>query len=221
MLPLQWIGKDNMADHYFTETPESAHKPMCVQADYRGHSFAFRTDSGVFSRTEIDRGSRELLAALPETISGAVLDMGCGYGVLGICIQKLNPGCKLTMADVNKRALALAKENATANGVHAEIIQSDGFTALAGKYFDLIITNPPIRAGKQVIYQMFADAANALTANGALMLVIRKRQGAPSAVMELQTLFQTVTVLAKKGGYWVIRCENSFVYQQKEKREEP
>ena len=210
-----------MADHYFTETPESAHKQMCVQSDYRGHSFVFQTDSGVFSRTEIDRGSRELLAALPETITGSVLDMGCGYGVLGICLQKLNPGCKLTMADVNTRALALAKENAAKNGVQADVVQSDGFAALAGKRFDFILTNPPIRAGKQVIYQMFTDAANALTENGALMLVIRKQQGAPSAVTVLKTLFQTVTIPAKKGGYWIIRCENSFADQRTEKREQP
>ncbi len=210
-----------MADHYFTETPESEHKPMQVQADYRGHTFTFETDSGVFSRTEIDRGTRELMAVLPEAVSGAVLDMGCGYGVLGICLKKLNPNCQLTMADVNTRALALAKQNAAQNGVDADVIQSNGFAALAGNRYDLIVTNPPIRAGKQVIYQIFADAAKALHESGALLLVIRKQQGAPSAVKELETLFQTVTIPAKKGGYWVIRCEQSLANQATEKRDEP
>lgn len=195
-----------MTDHYFTEKPESAHKPMQVQHEYRGHTFTFQTDSGVFSRTEIDRGSRALLSAMPETITGDVLDMGCGYGVLGISLQKCNPECRLTMADINTRALALAKDNAAANGVTAEVVQSNGFSALTGKRFDFVVTNPPIRAGKQVIYAMFSDAAGALRENGVLMLVIRKQQGAPSAVAALQSLFQTVDVIAKKGGYWVIRC---------------
>lgn len=197
-----------MADHYFTEHPESEHRPMSVETEYRGQAFSFQTDSGVFSRTEIDRGTRTLLAAMPETISGTVLDMGCGYGVLGVCLKKTNPGCIVTMADINTRALALAAANAKRNGVEAEVLQSDGFTALSGRQFDLVVTNPPIRAGKQVIYKMFADAAAALRKGGMLLLVIRKQQGAPSAVTALQSLFGAVDTPLKKGGYWIIRCQN-------------
>lgn len=208
-----------MADHYFTENPESAHKPLRFQAEYRGRSFTFQTDSGVFSRTEIDRGSHILLQALPDSITGDVLDMGCGYGVLGICIGKLNPGCRVTMADVNTRALALSAENAAANGVAVQTLQSDGFAQLKSRRFDFIVTNPPIRAGKRVIYAMFADAAAALHDTGALLLVIRKQQGAPSAVTALRDLFQTVEVVEKKSGYWVIRCEHST--RQNQGEEEP
>ncbi len=197
-----------MSDHYFTAMPESPHRPMRFQAEYRGHSFTFQTDSGVFSRTAIDRGSRELLDALPDGLMGDVLDMGCGYGALGVCLQKHNPGCRLTMADINERAVALAAENAAQNGVNAQVLQSDGFEALASGKFDLIVVDPPIRAGKQVVYRMFSDAARALREGGALMLVIRKQQGAPSAVAALRALFQTVNILSKKGGYWVLRCEN-------------
>jgi 16S rRNA (guanine1207-N2)-methyltransferase len=197
-----------MAEHYFSKTPESAHKPLCLQAEYRGHVLSFQTDSGVFSRTEIDKGSRALLTALPERITGDVLDMGCGYGALGICLKKHNPDCRLTMADINERAVALAAENAARNGLDAEVLQSDGFQALTGRMFDWIVTNPPIRAGKQVIYKMFADAAAALQERGKFMLVIRKQQGAPSAVATLQALFHSVDVLEKKGGYWVLCCTN-------------
>lgn len=199
----------HMADHYFTETPESPHKPMRFQTEYRGHTLTFQTDSGVFSRTEIDKGSRTLLDAIPDAIAGDVLDMGCGYGALGVCLKKHNPDCRLTMADINERAVRLAADNAAQNSVDAETIQTNGFAALNGRKFDLIVTNPPIRAGKPVIYGMFADAAHALKAHGALTLVIRKQQGAPSAAAYLQTLFQTVEVLCKKGGYWVLRCESS------------
>jgi 16S rRNA (guanine1207-N2)-methyltransferase len=203
------MGKDDMAEHYFTETPESLHKPLRLQAEYRCHTVVFQTDSGVFSRTEIDRGTRALLDTLPECITGEVLDMGCGYGVLGVCVKKHNPGCRLTMADINARAVELAAANARLNGADAETVQSDGFAALASRRFDLIVINPPIRAGKQVVYRMFSDAARALQPRGALMLVIRKQQGAPSAVTSLGALFQSVEVLQKKGGYWIIRCTGS------------
>ena len=179
---------------------------MRLQTDYRGHALVLDTDSGVFSRTEIDKGSRALLDALPERFAGDVLDMGCGYGALGICFGKASPGCRLTMADINERAVLLAKANARANGVTADVLLSDGFAALAGRRFDLIVINPPIRAGKPVIYRMFQDAATALRDTGALMLVIRKQQGAPSAVVQLRSRFGGVEVLEKKGGYWIIRC---------------
>ena len=106
------------------------------------------TDSGVFSRTEIDRGSEALLAALPETIAGDVLDMGCGYGAIGVSLKKKYPDARLTMVDINTRAAALAEQNARQNGVDAVVLQGDGFATVAGKTFDLIVTNPPIRAGK-------------------------------------------------------------------------
>lgn len=195
-----------MAEHYFTEAPESGHKPLSFGTLYRGQSLTFHTDSGVFSRTELDKGSEALLFFLPETVTGDVLDMGCGYGAIGLSLKKANPGCRLTMVDLNARAAALAKKNAAENGVDATVAQGDGFAAVADKRFDLIVTNPPIRAGKQVVYRMFSDAANALNAGGQFMLVIRKQQGAPSAVQYLRALFQSVDVLSKKGGFWVICC---------------
>ncbi|MBE0600961.1 MAG: methyltransferase, partial [Firmicutes bacterium] len=121
-----------MTEHYYTELPESGHKPLSFQAEYRGHTLTFQTDSGVFSRTELDKGSAALLAALPDNIMGDVLDMGCGYGAIGLCLKKHNPGCRLTMADVNARAAALAGQNAKANGLEATVIQGDGFAAVKG-----------------------------------------------------------------------------------------
>jgi 16S rRNA (guanine1207-N2)-methyltransferase len=198
-----------MAEHYFTETPESAHKPLRFQANYRGHVLNFQTDSGVFSRTELDKGSAALLAMLPDGISGDVLDMGCGYGAMGICLKKANPGCRLTMTDINERAAALAGANAKANGVDAEVLQGDGFAPVAHRKFDWIVCNPPIRAGKQTVYGIFAGAAGALTEHGAFILVIRKQQGAPSALAHLRGLFDTVDILSKKSGFWVFRCGDS------------
>ena len=112
-------------DHYYTSAPQSAHRPAQVKMTYRGHELCFETDSGVFSRTELDRGTEVLLNTLPEEVSGDVLDMGCGYGVIGIAIAKHWPACRITMADINQRACGLAKENAERAGVRAEVLESN------------------------------------------------------------------------------------------------
>ena len=195
-----------MPDHYYTPSPQSEHKPARFETVYRGHALIFETDSGVFSRLELDRGTATLLDAMPAEIVGRVLDMGCGYGALGVSLAVANVGCVLTMADINERAVSLAAENAKRNGVTADTLQSDGFTALTGHRFDLIVTNPPIRAGKRVIYQLFTDGAKALAEGGSLMLVIRKQQGAASARAYLETLFSQVEIIDRSGGFWVLRC---------------
>ena len=194
-------------DHYYTSAPTSAHKTAFVEVAYRGHSLHFETDRGVFSRTELDRGTEVLLDALPETVSGRVLDMGCGWGVIGVAVGKHWPDAVITMADINQRACGLSRKNAQLNGVQAEVVESDGYEKVLGRAFDLILQNPPIRAGKAVIYQMFADASSCLAENGELWLVIRKQQGAPSAISYLKTLFEKVETPEKKSGFWIIRCQ--------------
>lgn len=196
----------NPHDHYYTQTPHSEHRPAVVHCTYRGHALAFDTDSGVFSRTELDRGTEVLLEALPAAVSGAVLDMGCGYGVIGVAVGKQWPECRITMADINERACGLAQQNAQKNGVAANVLQSDGYERVLDRHYDLILQNPPIRAGKAVIYRMFADAATCLVPEGELWLVIRKQQGAPSAITYLKTLFFAVETVEKKSGFWVLRC---------------
>ena len=195
-----------MADHYYTEAPTSKHKPGQLSYEYRGHNLLFDTDSGVFSRTEIDRGTHELLAALPDTMTGKTLDLGCGYGVIGVSLGKAFPGMNILMADINQRACDLSATNARQNGVSAAVTQSDGYASITETGFDHILQNPPIRAGKAVIYQMFADGAARLNPEGKLWLVIRKQQGAESAIKYLRTLFQQVETIAKKGGFWVLCC---------------
>ena len=112
------------------------------------------------------------------------------------------------MADINQRACDLSRKNSQANGVQATVIESDGYEKVLGHAYDLILQNPPIRAGKSVIYKMFADASGCLTETGELWLVIRKQQGAPSAITYLKTLFENVETPEKKSGFWIIRCWN-------------
>ncbi len=195
-----------MNDHYYTRVPQSESKPVGCEYTYRGVALTFQTDAGVFSKGEVDTGTRLLLEALPEEMSGEILDLGCGWGVIGISIAKKWPGTRVTMADVNTRALDLSRENVKRNGAEVTCVESDGMAELAEKTFDAVVTNPPIRAGKQVIYRMFADAAARLKPGGALYLVIRKQQGAESCMKYLQTIYDTVEKLDKSGGFWVIKA---------------
>ena len=195
-----------MNDHYYTRTPQSASRPAECTFSYRGTDLTFQTDAGVFSRGEMDTGTRLLLESLPEHMDGEILDLGCGWGAIGISIAKNWPETRVTMADVNTRALDLSRENAKRNKAEVICIESDGMAAVAGQTFDAVVTNPPIRAGKQVIYQMFADAAKSLKPGGALYLVIRKQQGAESCMKYLQTLYGSVEKLDKSGGFWVLKA---------------
>ncbi len=194
-----------MNDQYYSQAPQSAHRYAETAYVYRGASLRFTTDAGVFSRGEVDFGTNALLNALPDEMKGRVLDLGCGWGAVGISVGKRYPACEIVMTDVNRRALELAEKNASANGVSVQIVESDGCENVEGP-FDFIVTNPPIRAGKQVIYKMFADCEKLLTPSGALYLVIRKQQGAESALKYLRTIYPAVETVEKSGGFWVIRC---------------
>ena len=194
-----------MNDQYFTREPSSVSRPAACTLAYRGSSLRFTTDAGVFSRGEVDEGTRLLLETLPP-LTGRVLDLGCGWGAIGIPVAAANPSARVTMVDVNLRALGLAQENAAANGLTVETLESDGFSALSGRTFDHVLTNPPIRAGKTVIYRFFQEAGEPLSPEGDLFLVIRKQQGAESAFRYLQTIFRQVERLDRDKGFWVIRA---------------
>lgn len=191
-----------MNDHYYTINPSSAHDLRRVTFTALGNLLQFDTDAGVFSRDGLDTGSRALMEALPD-LTGRVLDLGCGWGAVGVTIKKRWPEIDLVMTDVNQRAADLSKANLALNGVTAEVLQGDGFENVTGS-FDFVITNPPIRAGKQAIYAMFADARDRLNPGGRLYIVIRKQQGAPSALKYLRELFAQSEVIAREAGFWVI-----------------
>ena len=195
-----------MAEYYYTNNPTSEHEERHFTSVFMGRTLAFETDAGVFSKQHIDPGSEILCKSLPE-LHGRVLDMGCGWGAMTVMALARFPALDVTMADVNERALDLAVHNVQKNGMQAKAVLSDGFERVEGE-FDAVMTNPPIRAGKAVIYRMFEDAKAHLAEGGRLFLVIRKQQGAPSALKYLSTLFVSAEVIEKSGGYWVIRCMN-------------
>ena len=191
-----------MSDHYYTENPASAHDERRIVLSILGHELTFTTDAGVFSRDGLDRGTELLLEALPE-LTGRVLDLGCGWGAVGVALGKKYPALGIVMTDINSRAVELARRNLAANGVKAEVVQGDGFQSVAGD-FDAIVTNPPIRAGKAVVYGLFDAARDHLNPGGALYAVIRKQQGAPSALKYLKGIYAFADTVGRGSGFHVL-----------------
>ena len=192
-------------DHYFTNRHDlkSQVKTRHIMMDNR--SFHFATDHGVFSKKGLDFGSRLLIESVINMPFHRALDLGCGYGPIGIIVKTFYPKGEMVLADINQRALGLAKDNANRNHVDVVICESDGMSRVEGM-FDLILTNPPIRAGKAVVYRFFKEAFEHLDVDGQLFVVIQKKQGAPSALAYCQTLFRKVEVVKKKAGYFVFKC---------------
>ena len=185
--------------HYFSDNTDLPHKKIELNFDYEGIKFTFISDIGVFSKNEIDQGSKILLDSVKDkNFKGNVLDLGCGYGVISIILKKLFD-IEATGVDVNPRAVSLSKENAIKNKVEINYFVSDGFSKVDSK-FNEILVNPPIRAGKSVIYKMFNDAYDHLHENGNLWVVIRKQQGASSAIAEITSIFKNCQIIEKKKG---------------------
>ena len=173
----------------------------------RGKKFTFNSDNGVFSKSGVDFGSRLLLDFIPlEEVGGKILDLGCGYGVIGIALNKLT-GANVDMVDVNLRALHLTEMNVSANKCqNINVFESNVYENVNTKYTS-IVTNPPIRAGKKVIYDMLFNAKEYLTDDGNLYFVIRKQQGAKSMMSDLEKEYN-LEIIEKKKGYYIIKCSN-------------
>lgn len=192
---------------YYAENPDSAHDIHELKVTLLGQSFTFLTDSGVFSKKMVDYGSQVLLNTLDFEKGKTLLDLGCGYGPLGISLAKVQ-GVKTTMVDINNRAIDLAKQNAQKNGVEADIFQSNIYEKVNGT-FDYIISNPPIRAGKQVVHTIISESINYLKVGGNLTIVIQKKQGAPSAKAKMEEVFGNVEILKRDKGYYILRSEKT------------
>lgn len=197
-----------MSDHYYSKRPQSTSEPHTFSTTIRGKELQFSSDTGVFSKGEVDFGSRLLIEAFETpAIEGDLLDVGCGYGPIGITLAQINPERQMWMIDVNERALSLAEENATKNQVgNVTILESDQLELVKDQTFAGVITNPPIRAGKKVVHGIFEESAAVLCEQGELWVVIQKKQGAPSAEKKLRTLFDRVDIVAKSKGYFILRA---------------
>lgn len=193
--------------HYYTDNTNLAQNRKEISFRFSGITFSFITDNGVFSKTEVDFGTWVLLDTLKtQTLTGKILDLGCGYGVVGIVLKRIFPACEPTSVDVNPRAVELAKLNYPLNDVVGSCFVSNIYENVEGK-FSHIVTNPPIRAGKAVIYQMFEQAYDHLGNDGCLWVVIRKAQGAKSAIAKIQEVFGQCDTIRKEKGYYILKAK--------------
>lgn len=196
-----------MTEHYYSAKPSVAHELNKIEIKLRGKDFIFVTDAGVFSKKDVDFGSRLLIETMAINRKDSVLDVGCGYGPLGLSAAVLADQGKVTMIDINERAVQLSRDNALRNGIkNVTVLQSDLLAEVADKRFDCILTNPPIRAGKEVVHLIFAQAFAALLPGGSLWVVIQKKQGAPSAFTKLEAIFGNVQEMTKDKGYRIFKA---------------
>jgi 16S rRNA (guanine1207-N2)-methyltransferase len=197
-----------MSEHYYSRTQKVESDPKYWDFTLKNHLFRFKTDNGVFSKREVDFGSRLLIESfvMPE-MEGPILDVGCGYGPIGLSIAKDNHNRMVHMVDVNERAIELAKENAALNGINnVEIYESDRLLSVKETSFAAILTNPPIRAGKKTVHDIYEQSFEHLVSGGALWVVIQKKQGAPSTLEKLETMFSFVETIGKSKGYFIIKA---------------
>ncbi len=195
--------------HYFDLDPNLESNIREISFYLFDKKYTYYTDNGVFSKSRIDEGSFILLKViLPLHLTGKILDLGCGYGPIGLTIAQNSLDARVDLADINSRALALASKSSAKLGLESRVtcLHSDIYEKIEGPY-DSIVVNPPIRAGKAVTYQMFSGAKQYLIDGGSLYVVIRRKQGAESTFKYLETVFENVSTIHKEKGYWIIKAD--------------
>lgn len=191
--------------HYFTNDESLKSEIKKTQIKIGSRDYSFSTDNGVFAKKGLDLGTHILLDSLElDQLHGRILDFGCGYGPIGIFIKKEVPTVTVDMVDINQRCLKLARENAKANGVDVTIFESDIYANVDGVY-DFIISNPPIRVGKKILYQILEEAYDHLVPNGELWIVIHKDQGAKTTAKFLEKDYK-VEIKNKSKGFFIIKA---------------
>lgn len=206
-------GRKILTNYYYSENPDIEHQERKWNFNLLGNEFHFVTDNGVFSKRTVDFGSRTLLEALEEShlldeMDGKVLDVGCGYGPIGLAIAKKYPQLEVDMVDVNNLALDLAKENAETNGIHnVNIFASNVYQQIIPTDYSAIVSNPPIRAGKKVVHEILEGAFDHLKDGGTLTVVIQKKQGAPSAKKKMEEVFGNCQMIARNKGYQILQSK--------------
>jgi 16S rRNA (guanine1207-N2)-methyltransferase len=199
-----------MVEHYFTERPSSLPKKGLLKCILRGYEFAFLTASGVFSRRRIDAGTRFLIESMILPDEGSALDIGCGYGPIGITVAKLRPLLQVWMTDINRRAVALTRKNSRRNGVeNVQVIHGSLYEPVKNLIFDTILTNPPISAGiGKVVEPIIMGAFEHLDHGGSLQLVVKSNKSGRTLSAIMEKKFGNFEIIARGGGYRVLMAEH-------------
>ena len=206
--------------HYFTVHPKCKKKAYKFTATILGHKLNFATASGIFSPRDIDTGSYTLMLHMDLKARQKILDLGCGYGAIGIVAAKLFKSSEIVMVDINERAVACAKNNIRLNDIkNAVAKQSYAFSGLKGEMFDVILLNPPQTAGLEICYSLIEGSFEHLKIGGSLQVVVRRRKGGERLSGRMEELFGNVEVLGKKAGYWVYKSTRTSEEKQIDKKE--
>ena len=195
-------------EHYYTNNPTTESREKIINSTIANENLKFYTDNGVFSKESVDFGTKTMLESFATDKENAkVADIGCGYGVISIFLAKKYPTYKFTMVDVNNRVLELSKKNIELNKIEneVEVLESSSFDNVEGN-FDIVLTNPPIRAGKKIVHKIMIDSYEHLNAQGELWVVIQKKQGMASCKKLLEDTFSMVEVVTKNKGYYILKA---------------
>ena len=194
-----------MSNQYFENNPNLNHQEYHLSLYYKGINLTFLSDNGIFSKNQIDFGTTLLLKNIPPKPYKKVLDVGCGVGIIGLTISKVF-NVSTDLIDVNLNAIELTKKNIKLNDIpKAKVFKSDAYEFVKDQY-DLIVTNPPIRAGKTVVLKILTEAINHLTSDGALIFVVKQSHGAKSYVKTLSEIYKQVEILTKDNDFWIIKA---------------
>lgn len=195
-------------NHYFTAEPKSKKSLGVIHTYLRGRSFEFLTSTGVFSKKRIDSGTRLLIESMVLPEDGYVLDIGCGYGVVGIATASFNPNLHVVMVDVNVRAVWLAKQNIQHNNIiNAEVRMGNMYEPVTGSIFNCILSNPPVSAGMDTVKTVISQAPEYMVNKGNFQLVVKSKVGKKVIKTFLEEIFGNVQILARKSGYRVFMSE--------------
>lgn len=195
-----------MSNQYFENNPNIKSVPFYLDFYFYKHKLTFKSDNGVFSKHNVDFGTNLLLKNVTLNNTDRLLDMGCGIGIMGISLAKMYPDIKVDMVDVNLRAIELVRENIISNGVgNAKVFESNTYSNITDEY-NVIVTNPPIRAGKSVVHDIVLNGKNHLSNGGKIYVVIQKKQGAESCLKAMKEVYSSVDVIDKDKGYFIIKA---------------
>ncbi|WP_083511609.1 class I SAM-dependent methyltransferase [Alicyclobacillus acidiphilus] len=195
-----------MTEHYYTSQPSVTSDERVISVAVRGVETTLVTDRGVFSKGSLDDATRRLIEQVDLSHGETALDLGTGYGVVAAVLGRVFPNIAWTLIDINERAVSLAVRNTAYLGPRVKAMVSDGVPTSLDDSFDHVLLNPPIRAGKQVVYRLYDDAWRALRRHGSLWVVLQKKHGAPSTEARLAETFEDVQTVYKKSGYFIFRA---------------
>ncbi len=195
-----------MTEHYFTEKPTSELKKFKQKAMLRGNEIQFITASGLFSPKQVDKGTKILIESADIKENQSILDLGCGYGIVGLTLKKTMPTIEVTATDINERAISITKENFRFHHLKANIFQSNGFEKIK-EQFDVILVNPPQSAGKDLCIKLIKESKEHLKPKGSLQLIARPNKGGKTLSEIMKATFNNVTILTRKVGYCLYKSE--------------